>query len=52
MLQVTTEDGYILSIHRIPEGRAEASDHNAMTGKQPVIIQHGVLVVSVSEWSI
>ncbi|KAI4350526.1 hypothetical protein L6164_004975 [Bauhinia variegata] len=41
-LEVTTKDGYILSLQRIPEGRAEASSSGAK--KQPVIIQHGVLV--------
>lgn len=35
--QVTTDDGYILSVQRIGGGG---------TGKPPVIIQHGVLVVS------
>ncbi|XP_054805522.1 triacylglycerol lipase 2-like [Prosopis cineraria] len=42
-LKVTTKDGYILSLQRIPEGRAEARDHSG-TKKQPAIIQHGVLV--------
>ncbi|KAL9323676.1 hypothetical protein ACSQ67_008533 [Phaseolus vulgaris] len=41
-LQVTTEDGYILSLQRIPQGRTEVGDSE--TKKQPVIIQHGVLV--------
>jgi len=42
--QVTTSDGYILSMQRIPEGRGKGS--GSRTRKQPVIIQHGVLVVS------
>ncbi|OIW14448.1 hypothetical protein TanjilG_15361 [Lupinus angustifolius] len=41
-LEVTTKDGYILSLQRIPEGRGEVS--GTWTKKQPVIIQHGVLV--------
>ena len=36
-----TQDGYILSMQRIPEGRAGGGGN-----KQPVLIQHGVLVVS------
>lgn len=41
-LEVTTKDGYILSLQRIPEGRGE--NGGVSTKKQPVIIQHGVLV--------
>ncbi|TKY63079.1 Triacylglycerol lipase 2 [Spatholobus suberectus] len=40
--EVTTSDGYILSLQRIPEGRGEGGGSG--TRKQPVIIQHGVLV--------
>ncbi|KAF1885733.1 hypothetical protein Lal_00002632 [Lupinus albus] len=40
---VTTEDGYILGLQRIPEGRAEFN--GTQTKKQPVILQHGVLLV-------
>ncbi|KAK7336058.1 hypothetical protein VNO77_16587 [Canavalia gladiata] len=40
--EVTTKDGYILSLQRIPEGRGGVSGSG--TKKQPVIIQHGVLV--------
>ncbi|KAF8035327.1 hypothetical protein BT93_C1375 [Corymbia citriodora subsp. variegata] len=36
---VVTKDGYILSVQRIPEGRAGGGS----TNKQPVFIQHGVL---------
>ncbi|KAJ4831120.1 Lipoyl ligase [Turnera subulata] len=39
-IEVTTQDGYILSVQRIPEGRLAGGDAK----KQPVIIQHGVLV--------
>ncbi|KAL6288234.1 hypothetical protein ACE6H2_012624 [Prunus campanulata] len=42
-LQVTTQDGYILSLQRIPEGR-----HSNGTKKPPVLIQHGVLVDGVT----
>ncbi|XP_028051269.1 triacylglycerol lipase 2 isoform X1 [Camellia sinensis] len=39
---VKTEDGYILSVQRIPEGRVGGGgDANK---KQPVLLQHGVLV--------
>ncbi|KAF8039982.1 hypothetical protein BT93_B2255 [Corymbia citriodora subsp. variegata] len=34
-----TKDGYILSVQRIPEGRAGGGS----TNKQPVFVQHGVL---------
>jgi len=40
--QVKTQDGFILNMQRIPEGRAGGGD----TKRQPVLIQHGVLVVS------
>ncbi|XP_039009375.1 triacylglycerol lipase 2-like [Hibiscus syriacus] len=41
--QVETKDGYILSMQRIPEGRVEGNGGAGNT-KQPVLIQHGVLV--------
>lgn len=41
--QVTTEDGYILSLQRIPTGR---SGGGKKTGaKQPVLLQHGLMSV-------
>ncbi|KAK8664071.1 hypothetical protein V6N13_083874 [Hibiscus sabdariffa] len=40
---VQTDDGYILSMQRIPEGLAEGNGGAGNT-KQPVLIQHGVLV--------
>lgn len=43
LFQVVTPDGYILSVQRIPEGRAGGGGSGG-TNKQPVLIQHGVLV--------
>jgi lysosomal acid lipase/cholesteryl ester hydrolase len=40
--QVTTEDGYILSLQRIPEGRVGGGENKR---RPPVLVQHGVLVV-------
>ncbi|CAK7338179.1 unnamed protein product [Dovyalis caffra] len=42
-LEVVTDDGYILSVQRIPEGRVGAGG-NGDAKRQPVLIQHGVLV--------
>ncbi|XP_039120885.1 triacylglycerol lipase 2-like [Dioscorea cayenensis subsp. rotundata] len=39
--EVKTEDGYILSMQRIPEGRV-AGDGGA--NRQPVLLQHGILM--------
>ncbi|KAF2316429.1 hypothetical protein GH714_041770 [Hevea brasiliensis] len=39
--QVTTQDGYILGLQRIPEGRSASGDS---ANKPPVLLQHGVLV--------
>ncbi|KAL9380780.1 hypothetical protein Peur_026437 [Populus x canadensis] len=41
--EVVTEDGYILSVQRIPGGRVGVAG-NGDTKRQPVLIQHGVLV--------
>ncbi|KAM3393762.1 triacylglycerol lipase 2 [Capsicum galapagoense] len=38
--EVQTDDGYILSVQRIPEGRVGGDGQN----RQPVLLQHGVLV--------
>lgn len=43
--QVTTQDGFILNMQRIPEGRVGGNSTGG-NKKQPVLIQHGVLVVS------
>jgi lysosomal acid lipase/cholesteryl ester hydrolase len=40
---VRTDDGYILSVQRIPEGRVGGGGAGWKT-KQPVLLQHGVLV--------
>lgn len=44
IFQVTTDDGYILGVQRIPEGRVGGGGQNRH--RQPVLLQHGVLVVS------
>lgn len=41
---MTTEDGYILSVQRIPEGRGGGSGGGG-NKRPPVLLQHGVLVV-------
>ncbi|KAH9792024.1 triacylglycerol lipase 2 [Citrus sinensis] len=40
-IDVTTKDGYILNLQRIPEGRAAGG---GQIKRPPVLIQHGVLV--------
>ncbi|XP_057375194.1 gastric triacylglycerol lipase-like [Daphnia carinata] len=39
--KVTTEDGYILELHRIPYGKGQSSDPSVK--RQPVYLQHGFL---------
>ncbi|KAJ1704683.1 hypothetical protein LUZ63_004462 [Rhynchospora breviuscula] len=43
--EVTTKDGYILSLQRIPEGRNGSSGGEK---KQPVFLQHGVLMDGIT----
>ena len=43
--QVTTADGYILSLQRIPGGRG--SGPLAAGSKIPVLLQHGLLMVNI-----
>ncbi|XVF60048.1 hypothetical protein PTKIN_Ptkin08bG0011500 [Pterospermum kingtungense] len=42
--EVETQDGYILNMQRITEGRVPGSSSTGGKKKQPVLIQHGVLV--------
>ncbi|XP_071722625.1 triacylglycerol lipase 2-like [Rutidosis leptorrhynchoides] len=42
--RVTTQDGYILSIQRIPEGKSGGASGN----KPPVLLQHGVLMDGIT----
>ncbi|KAF5739566.1 triacylglycerol lipase 2-like [Tripterygium wilfordii] len=42
-LHVTTKDGYILNLQRIPEGRFGGAAGNSAK-RPPVLIQHGILV--------
>lgn len=39
--KVTTEDGYILELHRIPYGKGQSPDPSVK--RQPVYLQHGFL---------
>ncbi|CAL8139217.1 unnamed protein product [Prunus armeniaca] len=43
--QVTTADGYILGLQRIPKGRSG----NEIADRQPVLLQHGLLL-DASSW--
>ncbi|XP_058103289.1 triacylglycerol lipase 2-like isoform X2 [Magnolia sinica] len=38
--KVKTQDGYVLTLHRIPEGRVKGSGKI----RQPVLLQHGILM--------
>lgn len=40
---VTTEDGYILGLFRIPQGRAGSAGESSAGGKPVVLLQHGLL---------
>ncbi|XP_057741077.1 triacylglycerol lipase 2-like [Arachis stenosperma] len=44
--EVTTKDGYILSLQRIPQGRTNVGNGGAK--RAPVIVQHGVMVGGMS----
>jgi len=43
---VTTEDGYILSLKRIPHGLSNATSNSTEDTRTPVLLFHGLLVVS------
>jgi lysosomal acid lipase/cholesteryl ester hydrolase len=43
---VLTADGYFLTLHRIPHGRSNITQH-----RRPVILQHGILSSS-ADWVI
>ena len=43
---VTTADGYVLGIHRVPHGKGEEGSNVA---KQPVLLAHGMLSSS-AQW--
>uniref|UniRef100_A0A6V7QY89 Lipase n=1 Tax=Ananas comosus var. bracteatus TaxID=296719 RepID=A0A6V7QY89_ANACO len=47
---VTTQDGYILSMQRIPQGRGGGINGSGGDGKrrQPVLLQHGVLMDGIT----
>lgn len=44
-MQVTTEDGYILGLQRIPGGRQGVDATNESIPKKPFLLQHGILMV-------
>ncbi|XP_063888557.1 lysosomal acid lipase/cholesteryl ester hydrolase-like [Scylla paramamosain] len=47
---VQTEDGYLLTLHRIPHSRKGGSeDQNRVVARQPILMQHGLLSSS-SSW--
>jgi len=47
--QVTTEDGYILTLHRIPYGKDNKDDPNMASPRPVVFVQHGLLSSS-ADW--
>lgn len=47
---VTTDDGYILEVHRIPHGKGQSADSSVPYGK-PVFLQHG-FSTSDADWLI
>lgn len=42
--EIKTEDGYIITIHRIPKGKSNNESH-----KTPVLLMHG-LMSSSTDW--
>ena len=47
---VTTDDGYILEVHRIPHGKGQPADSSVPYGK-PIFLQHG-FSTSDADWLI
>ena len=45
---VTTDDGFILEMHRIPHGKGNDSDHDE-TQRPLIFVQHGLLCSS-ADW--
>ncbi|KAK8754079.1 hypothetical protein OTU49_010156 [Cherax quadricarinatus] len=45
---VTTDDGFILTLHRIPHGRVGTRSENEIQTREPVLMQHGLLASSCS----
>lgn len=46
--KVQTEDGYILGLQRIPQGRESQGEGDK---RQPILLQHGILVVGTYTYS-
>ena len=47
---VVTEDGYILTLHRIPHGSKDSTNNSSSTHKVPVLLGH-CMVASSAVWS-
>lgn len=45
---VTTKDGYILTVHRIPHGKA-GHENSRFKKRPPVLLQHGLMSCSI-DW--
>jgi len=46
---VRTEDGYLLTLHRIPGGRLHQGPSGGASGRPVVFLQHGLLASS-ADW--
>ncbi|KAJ8922567.1 hypothetical protein NQ315_007597 [Exocentrus adspersus] len=47
--EVTTEDGYLLTMHRIPHGRNQTNTTTPFVEKPPVLLMHGLFFSSM-DW--